>query len=80
MNINRAVSNKFGLSRLHDTVPQISLDALGEGTTAGVQPDLEVMLKEYYQYRDWDWETGKPKKEKLIELGLKHVAEDMYPK
>jgi aldehyde:ferredoxin oxidoreductase len=79
VNIKRAVSNKFGLTRLHDTVPKICLDALEEGTTAGVQPDLEVMLKEYYQYRGWDWETGKPTKEKLIELGLKNIAEDMYP-
>ena len=78
VNIKRAVSNKFGLTREHDTIPKICLDALDEGTTAGVQPDLEVMLKEYYQYRGWDWETGKPGKEKLIELGLSHVAEDLY--
>ena len=78
VNIKRAVSNTFGLTREHDTVPKICLDALEEGTTAGVQPDLEVMLKEYYQYRGWDWETGKPGKEKLIELGLNHIAEDFY--
>ena len=76
--IKRAVSNTFGLTREHDTVPKICLDALEEGTTAGVQPDLEVMLKDYYQYRGWDWETGKPGKEKLIELGLNHIAEDFY--
>jgi aldehyde:ferredoxin oxidoreductase len=79
VNIKRAVSNKFGLNRQHDTVPRICLDALEEGTTAGVQPDLAAMLKEYYQYRGWDWETGKPTKEKLIELGLDNIAEDMYP-
>ena len=77
--IKRAVSNKFGLTREHDTVPKICLKALDEGTTAGVKPDLEVMLKEYYQYRGWDWETGKPGKEKLIELGLDHITEDFYP-
>jgi aldehyde:ferredoxin oxidoreductase len=76
--LKRAVSNMFGLSREHDTIPGIALDALEEGTTAGVQPDLEVMLREYYQYRGWDWETGKPSKEKLIELGLGHIAEDFY--
>jgi aldehyde:ferredoxin oxidoreductase len=77
--IKRAISNTFGLTREHDTVPKIAMDALEEGNTAGVQPDLEVMLKEYYQYRGWDWETGKPGKEKLIELGLNHIAEDFYP-
>jgi aldehyde:ferredoxin oxidoreductase len=78
VNIKRAVSNKLGLTRKHDTIPKICLDALDEGATAGVQPDLDGMLKEYYQYRGWDWETGKPSKEKLIELGLNHVAKDMY--
>jgi aldehyde:ferredoxin oxidoreductase len=50
-----------------------------EGTTASIQPDLEVILKEYYQYRGWDLETGKPTRGKLIELDLHHVAEELYP-
>jgi aldehyde:ferredoxin oxidoreductase len=28
------------------------------------------MLREYYEARGWDEETGIPKKEKLLELGL----------
>jgi len=79
INIKRALSNKVGLTRAHDTIPQICLQALDEGTTAAVQPDLEAMLKEYYQYRGWDWETGRPTKDKLLELGLNQVAEDLYP-
>lgn len=78
VNIKRAISNKLGLSREHDSLPEICLNALDEGSTAGIQPDLEMMLKEYYQYRDWDWETGRPTKEKLLELGLNQVAEEMY--
>lgn len=79
INIKRAISNKLGLKREQDSLPKICLDALKEGTTAGVQPDLEVMLKEYYQYRGWDWESGKPTREKLKELDLQHVAEEFYP-
>jgi aldehyde:ferredoxin oxidoreductase len=79
LNIKRALSNKLGLSREHDTLPWICRKALDEGTTAGVEPNLEVMLEEYYQYRGWDRETGRPSKEKLIELGLNQVAEDLYP-
>jgi aldehyde:ferredoxin oxidoreductase len=78
VNIKRAISSKFGLTREHDTIPKICLDALDEGTTAGIQPDLETMLKEYYQYRGWNWETGKPTKETLIDLGLNQAAEDLY--
>ena len=78
VNIKRAVSNRFGLTREHDTLPKICREALEEGTTAGIEPDMEVMLKEYYQYRGWDWASGKPTREKLIELGLNQVAEDFY--
>ena len=35
------------------------------------------MLTEYYQARDWDPETGKPSRQKLEELGLGWVAEDL---
>ena len=79
VNIKRAFSNRFGLNRDHDTLPKICLDALDEGTTAGVAPDMDVMLKEYYQYRGWDWATGRPTREKLVELGLNQVAEEFYP-
>jgi aldehyde:ferredoxin oxidoreductase len=49
-----------------------------EGSTAGKSPDMDTLLKEYYEFRQWDWETGKPKKEKLIELGLVDVARDIW--
>jgi aldehyde:ferredoxin oxidoreductase len=78
VNIKRAISNRLGVTREDDILPEICLRPLDEGSTAGIRPDLELMLKEYYQYRGWDWETGKPTKEKLIELGLNRVAEDLY--
>ncbi len=79
VNIKRAVSNKLGLTRDHDRLPRILTAALDEGTTAGVEPDMDKMLKGYYQCRGWDWETGRPGKEKLLELGLNQVAAEMYP-
>ncbi len=39
---------------------------------------MDVLLKEYYEYRQWDWDTGRPKKEKLIELGLDDLARDQW--
>ena len=39
--------------------------------------DLKTMLDEYYTVRGWDLNTGIPKKEKLIELGLEDVAKDI---
>jgi aldehyde:ferredoxin oxidoreductase len=76
--LKRAISNKLGVTRDHDMLPEICREPLSEGTTAGIQPDMEKMLKEYYQYRDWDWQTGKPSKDKLTELGLTQVAEELH--
>jgi aldehyde:ferredoxin oxidoreductase len=79
VNIKRAVSNKLGLTREQDRMPRILTTSLNEGTAAGVEPNLEKMLKGYYQFRGWDWTTGRPTKEKLLELGLNQVAAEMYP-
>ncbi|UCD85396.1 MAG: aldehyde ferredoxin oxidoreductase family protein [Deltaproteobacteria bacterium] len=80
VNIKRVINNKLGLTREDDKLPKICLEPLSEGSTAGVVPDMELLLKEYYEHRQWDWETGRPKKEKLIELSLNQAAEDLYGK
>jgi aldehyde:ferredoxin oxidoreductase len=79
VNIKRAVSNKLGLTREQDRMPSICTAALAEGSAAGIEPEMEKMLKSYYQFRGWDWKTGRPTKEKLLELGLDQVAAEMYP-
>jgi aldehyde:ferredoxin oxidoreductase len=76
--IKRAISSKQGLTREHDRLPEICMRPLDEGNSADLVPDMDKMLREYYEYRSWDWETGKPSKEKLLELGLDRVAEDLY--
>jgi aldehyde:ferredoxin oxidoreductase len=78
--LKRAISNKLGMTRVHDTLPKICLAPLDEGNAAESVPDMDLMLKGYYEYRGWDWETGKPTRNKLVELDLQHVAEDLYPK
>jgi aldehyde:ferredoxin oxidoreductase len=79
VNLKRAISNKLGVTRNDDILPEIYLDPPSEGTTDGIRPNMAIILKEYYRYRDWDWQTGKPKKEKLMELGLTQAVEDLYP-
>lgn len=39
--------------------------------------DMEGFLDDYYDERGWEVETGVPTKEKLVELGLEHVVEDL---
>jgi aldehyde:ferredoxin oxidoreductase len=77
INLKRAINNKLGLTRSEDKVPKICLEPLREGSTAGIVPDMDMLLKEYYVYRKWDWETGRPTKEKLEELGLHQAAHDL---
>lgn len=79
IDIKRAISNKLGVTREHDRMPRISIQALREGSTAGKSPDMEILLREYYDYRQWDWVSGKPQKAKLIDLGLDDIAGDLWP-
>ena len=78
VNIKRAISNKLGLTRKDDRLPKICLEVLNEGSTAGTLPDMDLLLKDYYSYRKWDWETGRPSKERLQELGMSQIADDLY--
>ncbi len=76
--IKRAINNKLGLTRADDKLPKICLEVLKEGSSADKLPDMDLMLREYYAFRKWDWETGKPTKERLLELGLEETAADLY--
>ena len=78
LNLKRAINNKLGITRKDDHIPDIARRALTEGGTAGISPDMDRMLKEFYTVSGWDWETGRPRKEKLRDLGLSQVADDLY--
>ncbi|MBL7166479.1 MAG: aldehyde ferredoxin oxidoreductase family protein [Dehalococcoidales bacterium] len=78
VNIKRAISNRLGITREDDRLPSINLVALKEGSTANKSPDMDLMLRDYYDYRKWDWDTGKPTREKLLELGLEDAARDLW--
>ncbi len=80
LDIKRAISNKLGVTREDDKLPAICVRPLDEGTTAGKSPDMGVLLKEYYAARQWDWETGRPLKNKLVQVGLPDVAADLWGK
>jgi len=75
-NLKRAYNNRLGLTRADDRLPKLLLQPLSEGGTQGHVPDLELMLREYYQARSWDWATAKPRWEKLEELGLGQAIRD----
>lgn len=50
-----------------------------EGPLAGVTADLEVQAYWNLGALDWDPETTKPSRKKLLELGLDDIAEELWP-
>ena len=77
-NLKRAINNRMGLTRANDKLPKALLEPFTDGGSAGFVLDFEGMLSAYYEARGWDLETGKPSREKLIELGLDNVAQDLW--
>jgi aldehyde:ferredoxin oxidoreductase len=77
-NLKRALNNKLGLSRSNDRLPKVFFEPFSQGGSAGFEPDLAGMLYAYYAARDWDLETGRPSRQKLLELGLDEVASDLW--
>jgi aldehyde:ferredoxin oxidoreductase len=69
-NIKRVINCNLGITRKDDKLPAHVLKILTSGKTVGVKLNLEENLKNYYKYRGWNWETGKPNQEKLKELGI----------
>lgn len=78
-NLERAFNIREGLTRADDTLPRRLLeDPLPEGPAEGHVNHLEILLDPYYQLRGWDKTNGTPTPEKLRELGLEDVIEQIY--
>jgi aldehyde:ferredoxin oxidoreductase len=79
-NLKRAINNRLGLRSSNDSLPKPLLTPYAsQGRDAsGFVPDLKGMLSAYYQVRGWDPATGFPSCEKLTELGLSWVIDDLW--
>jgi len=80
-NLARAFNVREGFTRADDTLPErLMTEHLQRGASKGhviSKEDLKQMLDEYYTVRGWDLTTGIPTREKLSELGLGYVAEQL---
>jgi aldehyde:ferredoxin oxidoreductase len=76
-NLKRAINNRRGIQRGSDRLPERLLIPMANGSR-GRTPRVEALIEEYYASRDWDWETGKPTRDKLVSLGLAEVAEALW--
>jgi aldehyde:ferredoxin oxidoreductase len=72
--LQRALSCKLGITAKDDRLPELILQSIPEGGQEGHVPNMEKMLPEYYQIRDWDATTGKPSKQRLEKLDLTEIA------
>jgi len=79
LTLERCFNIREGLSRKDDMLPyRITHTSLGNAEKSTNSPEiLNAMLDEYYAMHEWDAETGFPRKETLIKLGLEDVAEEL---
>jgi len=80
-NLERAFNVREGISRQQDRLPtRVMEEPLPGGPHQGMhcsREELDAMLDEYYRLRGWT-EQGVPTKDKLRELGLDSIAEDLW--
>jgi aldehyde:ferredoxin oxidoreductase len=83
-NLVRAFCVREGISRKEDILPpRLMEDPLSEGPAKGMVIDkdtLEKMKDAYYRFRGWDLQSGWPTPEKLRELELDYLVEDIWRK
>jgi aldehyde:ferredoxin oxidoreductase len=83
-NLERMFDVRQGVSRKDDSLPKKFFEKpLARGPYKDAVLDrekFEQMKDEYYEIRGWDKETGIPTREKLVELGLEDVAQEVLEK
>ena len=83
-NLMRVFCVREGITREADSLPKrLMEDPLPEGPAKGmvIEKDMLELLKDaYYEIRGWDKKTGKPTVEKLKELELDDLIEDIWGK
>ena len=72
-NLKRCINLRLGLTPASEKLPKLLLEPLPDGGQAGVVPDMEALLSEYYAASGWDRSTGWPTPQKLSELGLEFM-------
>jgi aldehyde:ferredoxin oxidoreductase len=74
-NLKRCYNLRLGLTPASEKLPKLLLQSLPDGGQAGVVPDMDTLLDEYYAASGWDRASGWPTRQKLAELGLEFMKE-----
>ncbi|NPD90143.1 MAG: iron-containing alcohol dehydrogenase [Asgard group archaeon] len=67
--LKRMINLKLGWTPDLQKLPNVMMQRL-EGPTEGNVPDYKTQLAEYYEYRNYDLQTGEPDQEELQRVGL----------
>ena len=68
--MKRLFNLRCGLMPQDDRLPPPLLMPQAEDVTDGFVPDLDLQLQDYYDYRNWDRSTGRPRNAALRKLGI----------
>ncbi|MHA1145463.1 MAG: aldehyde ferredoxin oxidoreductase family protein [Candidatus Helarchaeota archaeon] len=79
-NLRQAFNVRDGLKPSDFKLPDRAkgIPPLDAGASKGKTIDLDTMVKEFYDAMDWNLKDGKPSKQKLHDLKLDDVVEDLY--
>ena len=74
--LQRALGNIWGATGEDDRIGERIMTPVDDGMIAGSVPDMETMLKEFYELRGLSAD-GRPTREALAKYGLEDVAEKL---
>jgi len=80
-NLKRCYNLREGVGKESEVLPRrFTEEPMPTGPSKGHVCNLEPMLREYYESRGWDYESGLPYEETLERLELGYVAETLKKK
>jgi len=79
-NMRQAFNVREGFNSLEHPIHArtVGLPPLREGATKGITRDMHTLLQDFLRAMESELVSGRPTANKLIELGLKEVAEDLW--
>ncbi|PKM92742.1 MAG: aldehyde:ferredoxin oxidoreductase [Elusimicrobia bacterium HGW-Elusimicrobia-4] len=76
--LRRCFNVRLGWTKKQDALHiRFTDEPMPTGPAKGQVVQLEPMLKEYYEIRQYDWSTGLPTRDELENVGLKKVADEL---
>ena len=75
--VEKCFNVREGMRREDDSLPEKFKTPIVDGPNQGATVDFDRLLNDYYAYRGWDRETSLPPRQRLLELGLDDIAEEL---